>query len=234
MSTREADVLGGDDWYRFLASGRYTIGSEGGASILDRDGTLKASVEAYLDEHPDAGFDEVEASCFPGRDGSFGLTALSPRHLEACATRTCQVLTEGEYNGVLEADRHYLSLRTDLSNLDEVLDEVENDERRAELVEAAHRDIVASGRYTYAGFVAEVERASLGEVEAVAGSAAVRARFARSLARDRYLRLKVATLVRGARVARRLFVWCERNLPAPLFGRLRRLKWAVLGRPDEA
>ena len=46
----------GDDWYRFLARCRYTIGMEGGSSILDRDGSVRACVEARLAEQPDATF----------------------------------------------------------------------------------------------------------------------------------------------------------------------------------
>ena len=45
---------------------RYTIGIEGGASVLDRDGSVRACVDGRLEERPDAGFDELEAACFPG------------------------------------------------------------------------------------------------------------------------------------------------------------------------
>jgi hypothetical protein len=157
ISTREEDTLFGDDWYRFLASCKYTIGVEGGASILDRDGSLKEATERYLAEHPGAGFDEIEAACFPGEDGKLSLFAVSPRHLEACATRTCQLLVEGDYNGVLRPERHYLPVRGDLSNLDQVLEEVARDARRAEIVEAAHYDVISSGRFEYSRLVQEVE-----------------------------------------------------------------------------
>ena len=36
-------------------------------------------------------------------------------------TGTAQILVEGEYDGVLEPDRHYLPVRTDLSDLGDVL-----------------------------------------------------------------------------------------------------------------
>jgi len=108
-------------------------------------------------ERPGASFEELEAACFPGRDGELTLHALSPRHLEACATRTAQILVEGEYNGVLERDRHYLPLRRDLSNLDELLDAVAADRDRERTAEAAYRDVVASGRWTYRRLVDDVE-----------------------------------------------------------------------------
>ena len=54
LSTRAEDTFYGDDWYRFLAICRYTIGIEGGASILDRDGSVQACVDAHLARAPDA------------------------------------------------------------------------------------------------------------------------------------------------------------------------------------
>jgi hypothetical protein len=159
ISTRVEDTLYGDDWYRFLASCRYTIGIEGGASINDRDGWVRTCVEAHLAEAPDATFEELEAACFPGRDGELELFAISPRHLEACATRTPQILVEGEYNGVLTPGEHYLELRRDFSNLDEVLDVVAGEPAEGErIAERAHQEVVASERFTLRRLVEDVER----------------------------------------------------------------------------
>jgi hypothetical protein len=146
VSTRPQDTLYGDDWLRFQARSRYTLGVEGGASVLDRDGSVRARSEAYAATHPDATFGELEAACFPGRDGELALSAISPRHLEACAARTCQVLVKGRYNGILEAGRHYVALEPDMSNVDQVLDAIASGERREEIVRAAHEDVVASRR----------------------------------------------------------------------------------------
>ncbi|MGB4101367.1 MAG: hypothetical protein WBK91_05625 [Alphaproteobacteria bacterium] len=152
ISTRREDVFMGDDWYRFLARCKYTIGLEGGASLLDWDGTVHARTMAYVDAHPEATLEAIEQACFPGLDGKLALFALSPRHLEACATHTCQILIEGAYNGVLEAGRHYIPLKRDFSNLDAVMQQVQRDDARAGLTAAAYADIVASGRYTYRAF----------------------------------------------------------------------------------
>jgi len=173
ISTRADDTLLGDDWYRWLASCRYTIGVEGGASVLDRDGSIKACTDRRQTERPDITFEELEAACFPGEDGKLALQAISPRHLEACATRTPQILVEGEYNGVLEPERHYVPLRRDFSNLDEVLDRVAAGDGD-EIAAAAHADVVASGSWTYARLVEDVERA-LPAVERRPAAAAVRA-----------------------------------------------------------
>jgi len=163
ISTSSADTIHGDGWYRFLASCRYTIGSEGGTSMIDPDGSIRAKVDRFLRERPDADFETVERACFPGKDGSCMLVAVSPRHLEACATRTCQILVEGVYNGMLEAGRHYIPVKPDFSDLGEVLDGLSDERRRLEIVENAHRDIIRSGRFTCSAFVRYVLERSLPE-----------------------------------------------------------------------
>ncbi len=156
ISLRDEDTLIGDDWYRLLLRSRWTIGVEGGASILDRDGSLRAATLAYVATHPDASYEEIEAACFAGADGTLGLMAISPRHLEACATRTAQVLVEGDYNGVLEAEIHYLPLKRDLSNLPAVLTAMRDESLRERISDRAFRDVVASHRYDYRAFAGGV------------------------------------------------------------------------------
>ena len=114
-----------------------------------------------MSQHPQASFSEVEAACFPGLDGLLSLFAISPRHLEACATKTCQVLIEGEYNGVLTAGKHYIELKRDFNNLDQVLDLIEKDALRNEIAEKAYREVVQSGLCTYRSFVRFILERSL-------------------------------------------------------------------------
>lgn len=153
ISTSAADTLLGNAWYQFLCQCKYTLGVEGGTSILDLDGSIKQKTEEYYARHPDAAFEEIENACFPGLDGEFRGYAISPRHLEACAARVCQVLTEGDYNGILLPGRHYIAVKRDFSNVDEVLETIKRDDLRKEITESAYQDIVESGKYTYRRFV---------------------------------------------------------------------------------
>lgn len=164
ISTNNADTILGDDWYRFLLSLKYTIGAEGGTSILDRDGSVHEKCQKYVREHPGAPFSEIEAACFPGRDGEAQIYMLGPRHLEACATKTCQILTSGGYNGVLKPGVHYIELKKDFSNLSEVLETVASDTEREQISIRAYADIAASGEYSYETFVETVIGKSLGEI----------------------------------------------------------------------
>lgn len=200
VSTDEADVLTGDDWYRFLVRCRTTLGVEGGASVLDRDGSICARTRAYVREHPQAGFEEIRDACFPGQDGSLSLFAIGPRHLEACATRTCQLLVEGSYQGILRAGVDYIPIARDFSNLREVFRAVSDAELVARVSASAWERVVASGRYTYAGFVRQIEQDILdpaaGERRVGAGASLATLRAVRRHAASwRFARHEAATLL---------------------------------------
>jgi hypothetical protein len=205
ISTRSEDTLWGDDWYEFLLRCKYAISVEGGSSVPDRDGTLRDRIEAHLSEHPQASFEDIERACFPNLDGTLRYVALSPRHLECCATRTCQILVEGRYNDILQPGRHYLELKRDFSNLAEVLDEVERDRLRPEITERAFQEIVASGKYTYQSFVNFVLEESL-----KASDSAQTAPSHSGLSRLIYHWMRASELISWVQVALRLHSFIPR------------------------
>ena len=219
IETGARSTIRGDDWYRFLADCKYTLGVEGGASVHDPDGRLQNASVRYLAEHPGASFEEVEANCFPGADGQINYFAISPRHLEACATRTAQVLIEGEYNGILRPGEHYIELRRNFSNLGEVLDLVQSDDARTRLTEAAYRDVVASGNYTYERLVRDVEAVALDGTGADEASSALGILHRWARIADRLTWIQVAVWVR---VAGRLRELAFRTLPDPILAFIRR------------
>jgi hypothetical protein len=163
ISTRPEDAFLGEEWYKFLLRCKYTLGAESGSSLLDRDGALRARILSYSVAHPKATFSEIQAACFPNEDNALKFSVIGPRHLEACATRTCQVLIEGEYNGILQPGKHYIPLARDYSNLEQVVHIIEEDTGRATMVDRAYNDIVASGRYSYRSFVEAVIRTSISD-----------------------------------------------------------------------
>lgn len=169
------NFLLGDKWYDFLLRCKYMPGIEGGSSIIDWDGSLYRNVNAFLKDHPGASFDDVEKACIPpGKDGEINVVALSPRHLEACASRTCQILVEGEYNNVLIPGKHYISLKKDFSNLDEVFAIIKEDKLRNHIVEAAYTDIIESGKFSYLHFVQFVINNSILDVNNASKNASFR------------------------------------------------------------
>lgn len=153
ISTAEKGMKFGSSWMDFLQRSKYVLGMESGASLLDKDGSIFMKVKSYLKDNPQADFKEVEKKCFPNMDGKLGLKAISPRHFEACLTKTCQILIEGEYNGILKPWVHYLPLKSDFSNLDEILNLVKEDKMRAKLTGNAYEAVTNGGKYTYSQFI---------------------------------------------------------------------------------
>lgn len=202
IATNEADRLYGDTWYRFLGSCRAVLGVEAGVSIFDLDDSVRQATEAYLARHPDASFEEVEAQVLSLWEGNVAYRTISPRHFEAAAFETCQILFEGSYSGILRPGTHYIPLRKDFSNFDEVVRIFHDVDERARIVNSARRDLIETGRYRYAQFVREfddeLERAGIlvaGPRERVVDRALARgARLRRTERRVRtaYWRLRLA------------------------------------------
>lgn len=107
------NFLFGENWYEFLNNCKFTLGSNSGSSILDLKGDIQRSVREFLIVNPAASFEEVEASCFPNVDGVHTFTALSPRVLEAGVLKSCQILAEGEYSGLIHPWEHYIPFNPD-------------------------------------------------------------------------------------------------------------------------
>lgn len=156
VSTRAPETILGDAWLDFLARGRATVGVESGVSVLDRGGEVRDRIRELLHDEPRLGFADVDARMPRGWDG-YRFFAISPRHLEAVATRTVQILVEGRYSGVLEPGTHYVPVRRDLSNLDDALERLRDPRGLAEVADRAHRDIVASGRWSSRRLTATLE-----------------------------------------------------------------------------
>lgn len=149
-----------DEWVRFLNRCRGVVGAEAGTRYLDRAGTLIPAVEAWLRRHPQASFSEVFERFFANRGSGPSGKAISSRHFEPIGTLTCQVLLEGEYNGILRAGEHYIPVRPDFGNLDEALARFREESASGAM---ARRTLeYALSAHTYAHRVRELLRRVLG------------------------------------------------------------------------
>ena len=46
---------------------------------------------------------------------------MGPKNFEAILSKTLQILIEGEYNNILKPSKHYIELKKDFSNIDEII-----------------------------------------------------------------------------------------------------------------
>lgn len=155
ISNDKTKTILGSKWLDFMASGRCTIGTESGSSVIDFRGEKQALIRSLLVRDPTLSFEDVSA-CFDPDWDSTPITAISPRHLEAVITKTCQILLEGEYNNVLKPNIHYISLKKDYSNLDDILELIQDHDYTSRMADRAYNDIALSGLYDYASFARQI------------------------------------------------------------------------------
>jgi len=143
-------------WAAYLNRCHGVVGAESGTYFLQRSGEALACAAAWLKTRPAATFDEVYQRCFQGCTGALNGKAVSSRHFEPIGTRTCQLLVEGAYNGILVGDVHYIAVKKDLSNIDNAIDRFKDPEFRKSIADAAY-DLVMNG-HTYQHRVDELIR----------------------------------------------------------------------------
>ncbi len=157
LSFQEKDRLYGKRWIGFLTSCRSVLGVESGASVFDFTGEVQRNVDAFVSQNPDATFEEVQARFFLDLEHRIKLNQISPRSFEAAALRTAMVLYEGEYSGILKPHRHYVPLKKDFSNIDEVVATIKDLNALTRLVACAFEEIALNPEYSYRTFVARID-----------------------------------------------------------------------------
>lgn len=171
ISTRENDRIYGERWFDFIANARACLGTESGASVLDYTGEIQRRAEAHLAREPQTTFEQLRELYFKGNDGKVVMNVISPRCFEAAALRSLMIMYPGEYGGILEPGRHYVVLKPDHSNIEEVVDILRTPSRAKEIIARAYDEIAASGRWNFRSLGAHLERVLKDEGRVVRKSA---------------------------------------------------------------
>ena len=154
----ERSLFHGEDRYRFLASGRATLGTEIGPNVFDFDSSLALGIHRLKKQHPGLAYEEVWDRILKAHDGDVRMNQIVPQIFEAIRLRTALVLFDGEYFGVVKPDVHFIPLRKDFSNFDEVVAKIMDDKLIREMTQRAYHDVIVSGQYSYQQFVKGVDR----------------------------------------------------------------------------
>jgi len=138
-----------EEWIVFLNRCQGTVGAESGTYYLEKDDHTMDAVQLYLRRHPAATFAEVFERFYQNYPNPVSGKAVSSRHFEPMGTKTCQILLEGDYNGILTADQHFLSLKKDFSNIEEVVGRFKDAPYRQALVERTYEYALANHTYQH-------------------------------------------------------------------------------------
>ena len=154
----ECSRIYGEDWYKFISSAKAMLGSESGSNVFDWKGDIQQTIDHYRKEWPNATEQDVYRNVIEELEVDGLMNQVSPRIFEMAAAKTVMVLFEGAYSGVLEPGTHFLPLKKDFSNVDQILSELSDDVKVDAMAERTYQDIILSERYSYRQFVAMVDR----------------------------------------------------------------------------
>jgi hypothetical protein len=156
IEAEETKRIYGEKWYQFIGNCRGLLGVEAGVSIFDVEDVVYEGYQRLMASNPRISFDEMSKQLgFKEWEDKIYYRTISPRHFEAAAFRVCQILFEGKYSGIMRPMVHYIPLKKDFSNFDEVINMFKNAALRKEVTDNAYNDLIASELHTYKRFVQE-------------------------------------------------------------------------------
>ena len=150
----------GIDWYNTLLNSKVTLGTLSGSNVINRDYTLRNKISNdynlkiesnVLPDNMNHSYNETFKKYNIKEELNVG--QLSPKMFEAIEFGTVLVLFEGNYSDILIPDIHYISLKEDLSNIEDVVNKIKDNEFLQNMADRAYDDIVKSEKYSYKTFI---------------------------------------------------------------------------------
>ena len=77
-------------------------------------------------------------------DGQLKLIAISPRIFEATLNNVLLIGYEDHYSNILEAGKHYVVLKKDHSNFEEIAKILKDEKSRSKYIDKAYEDLILS------------------------------------------------------------------------------------------
>jgi len=136
-------------WNAFINGCNSIIGAESGTYYLNGRGRLLEQARAYNLQHRDASFEEIFDRFYRGQVPEVSGKSISSRHFEPIGAKTCQILLEGGYNGILRPDEHYIPVRRDLSDIREALAKFRDEDYRRKIADTAYEHVMAGHTYDH-------------------------------------------------------------------------------------
>ena len=112
------------NWINFLKNCRTSISGESGSYFLQWNDSLRLKINKMTEINPKISFRYIFNNVLKKSNSHIQATCISSRHFDSIVTGTCNVLVEGNYSNLLEPDVHYINLKSDLSNYDEVVEKI--------------------------------------------------------------------------------------------------------------
>ena len=157
----------GDDWFKYLENSRVTLGTESGSNIFDCNGSLIKKINKYIkvpnsksrslkDMKTSYSYEHIRYK-FKMKEGNINMGQISPKMFEAICHKTGLVMFEGGYSGILKPNIHYIPLKKNFSNINDVILKIKDNEYLQNMVDKTYEDIVKSEKYSYKTFIGKID-----------------------------------------------------------------------------
>jgi len=154
----EESRIYGPAWFEFVGKCRAMLGSESGSNVFDFDDTIMATYKKMTEAKGGRTPSYEEFRPFVDkRDNEISMGQISPRIFECALMRTPMILFRGRYSDAVNPDEHYIPLEKDFSNVDAVLEKLNDFAALESLTERAHRHLIGSGRFHYSRFITKLD-----------------------------------------------------------------------------
>src|SRR5262245_55040815 len=145
-----------DKWHSFIGSCRTMLGTPSGCNVFDFDGSIERDYKAQIEQRSDLSYEEYRPK-IAHKETEIDMGQASPRMFEQAALGTAMVLLEGSYSGVITPGEDCIMVRNDFSNVDDVLDQISDPVHVQTIADAAYRNLIESGKWSYESFIAQFD-----------------------------------------------------------------------------
>ena len=161
ISTRVEDRMNGPEWFEALRDSKMVLGTYAGYNTINPYGERKAQFEFIASKGDVTDNNHVLSFLDDSEWNSCALHTCASRHFEAIQAGACQLLIEGDYRGVLKPGVHYIPVKKDFSNVNEILDKTQDSNYLQKIADQAYQDIILSNNYSIDVF-AQLIRETIG------------------------------------------------------------------------
>jgi len=140
----------GEEWYIKLFNSKCTLATECGSKVFNWE-PRNTEIQKILQENPNYTYEQAKKDF--KIESMFDSCTISPKMFEAIKLGTVLIMYEGEYKGIFKPNVHYIELKKDHSNMDEVISKIKDDEYLQQMADVAYTDIIENGNYTYKDFI---------------------------------------------------------------------------------
>jgi hypothetical protein len=154
-----------NDWIKALSNSKITLASPSGSNVINKNDNIVSQINSYLKlkerghllpDNLNVSYDEIFKKFNIKEELNVG--QVSPKMFEAVAVGTVLIMFDNcDYNNIFIPNVHYIPLKIDYSNLDEVMDKVKDNNYLQTIADNAYRDIVLSNLYSYKNFIQKID-----------------------------------------------------------------------------